>query len=313
MAEARDAAEQLKCSCCKLDVGPDENGLGSSSQIRCKSCSSVFSRLQRLKANGTKVPRLAEQSPNSRVKFMKDAGKCFGDELTKLINTSATVTQLRKAASVFCSHGEYVEIEGPEGIKEKWKETPVKLNNLLEHSTRMVCPVTKCEYVWVPQYKMSTTTEECESEELKRRMHTEERIKPVKKAKIDKPPRAKGVAGAGQEPAEAVPEILSSVQLEKVQKSINMMQDVQLKLGGAIMTASAEDMQGFIGLKVIEAANLTKSELEATLDKVNAINRDKVALPKTLPGFFKDMNAMVAKAKISTKKLKTLTDDAKAD
>ena len=67
------------------------------------------------------------------------------------------------------AEGDYVEIEGDDGIKEKCKNRPQDLANLLKNGRRFTCPVRGKEMIWVPKYHMKVTNEDTEIEERKRK------------------------------------------------------------------------------------------------------------------------------------------------
>ena len=64
---------------------------------------------------------------------MKDSQELFGSDLDKRVEEMSMESQARRQHTVFAAEGDFVEIEGDEGIKQKWKNNPEDLDNLLKN------------------------------------------------------------------------------------------------------------------------------------------------------------------------------------
>ena len=187
MADSKLAGEKnIKCTSCREMFALDEVTLkqkadtlkGTYDQFQCKGCGALHGRIsRRCKWCPDTVEGFREVSPDSRADFMKKHQGLFGKDLDKAMVETLTESRLNRNTAAFRSNGLFEDINGPKGIKERLKDEPEKLQNILDNGKRITCPVTKSEQVWVPTHSLDLLHEEILSEERKRKMEAESKIK----------------------------------------------------------------------------------------------------------------------------------------
>ena len=86
--------------------------------------------------------------------------------------TSLMMAKVLAAAQTNTTCGDYIDIEGPHGVKEKFKDQPQKLEAFCLTDT-FTCHVTGIEKVYVPEYSAEHTDETSHREERKRGIEAE--------------------------------------------------------------------------------------------------------------------------------------------
>ena len=325
MADSKLAEEKnIKCSSCREMFAPDEVTLkqkadtlkGTYDQFQCKGCGALHGRIcRRCKVCPDTVEGFREVSPDSRADFMKKHQGLFGKDLDKAMVETLSVSRVNRSTAAFRSNGVFEDIHGPKGIKERLKDEPEKLQNILDNGRRITCPVTKFEQVWVPTHSLDLANEEILSEEKKRKMDAASTIKREKKPKTTK----KNVKGEGEdghpgESGEGETEVqmcsIAPGHLKRLQANIPKLEDVLLALSTAVTNISAPDLAGNIGPTQLDKAKSIVTDFTAMLDKCKDLDSKKTAPKGSMPEFFKSAGKMSDDAKTMTKKIEDIIDDA---
>ena len=89
-----------------------------------------------------------------RANFMAKGHNLYGSDLAKAMTEAIHQSRLCRQAAKFTSTGKFMDIEGDEGVNEKYKNKPDELASILDKGHRIVCPVRNVEQVWVPEHHL---------------------------------------------------------------------------------------------------------------------------------------------------------------
>ena len=296
------------CSSCKQQLQPKDmtstqkadECKGTTDQWRCKPCGQVVSRISRRGYDQEQKKTIADFSPTSRVKFMKESQSLFGPDLDKKVHETSINSRLRKQASVFAAEGDYVDIDGEDGVKETMKNKPEDLKALLENSRTFFCPVFQKHKIWVPKYSMKLTDENVDTEERKRKIDAEFTIKKAKKIKAPKAePAITGDAeNADNKVDDAGPPMapIAAGQVTRLQKSIPKLEDIQLNFVSVLGECSAPDNEGLVGQKAMQKAHDDLKALQGMIQQCKHLEQHQSSPKGAMKPFFNEMVATMGKA-----------------
>ena len=290
---------------------------GTKHQERCRLCTKLFAAMTRAKAKFGDTDGWEGLAQEERTQFMARSHGLLGAELKKAMTESVQESRMTRTTTVFSQSGKFIDIEGQEGAKEKYKDEPEKLAKLLANSKEITCPIFGSQKIWIPEYSASKTVEDREEEVRKRHASTEQVMRPKKAPK--KRAIASGIQGASAsgEAANAaesgaksadVPKPIPQGQLKRLEKCIPALEDLRLRFSQKLSEVEAPDNEGVIGEKVVEKAR----GLETTLAQVLAETTDIFA--KKTSNCIKDLFGKVATITIEVKKMtKKLTAHLETD
>ena len=225
---------------------------------RCKKCCATKQRISVVKKKGADIDGWTEVSGQSRQDTMKKAHELFGNDLAKLIHESVTKARLRRQTISFTVDGQFEKLED---VKERLKDQPERLANILQNAERITCEVTKDELVALPKYKLSSLTEDQISDERKRKIETEETIKKVARPKMLKDDKDKINIVKDEEAKQILPGKLKTMEA-KIQK----MSGLKLVLDSMLLKAKAPELADDIPKNVIKKAEDCSEHLSTPLE-----------------------------------------------
>ena len=305
------------CDTCKqlyncVDMAKIQNAdplQGTKNQSRCTMCSRLFSAMTRAKTKFGDVDGWGELAQDQRTDFMKRSHGLLGADLKKSMTESVQESRMTRTTTTFAQSGKFIDIEGPDGAKEKYKGEPEKLANLLANSKEITCPIWGVQQIWIPEYFASKAVEDREEEIRKRSATADRQIKAVSGAAKKKPRKiATGAQGALPDGDMEVdqPKPIREAQLKRIEKCIPVLEDISLKFSQKLAEVEAPDNEGVIGVKVVEKAK----ELDASLAKVLTETSEAFAKKSAIDikAIFEKVATTSAEAKKMTKKLTVLLE-----
>ena len=284
---------------------------GTVDQWRCKRCVALLGRLARL-TKGTGTPCLRDLTAEERTEFMKSNQNLFGKDLQKAITDINIQARLRKSGTTFSQHGDFIDIEGEDGVKAKYSNRPDQLANILERGQRITCPVRGVEAVWVPKYTLNITDEEHETDETKRKMQADYTIKKAKVSKLAKqePPPTNTDGEGDQEDKDKRMVNIGVGQKKRIEKIIPKLEDQKLKPSSNIGVISAPDMQGHIGQKQLDKYMSIESNLTDTVSKLKEAFAQQTAPAGHVAKLLKSVAETAESAATASSRLDELLQEA---
>ena len=188
---------------------------------------------------------------------MKKAHTLFGNDLAKLVVESVTKARLQRQTISFKVDGDFEKLED---VKERLKDQPERLANVLANAERMICDVTKDELVALPKYKLTCLTEDQISDERKRKIECEEAIKKVARPKLQKEPVIKE-----QNPLEEAKPILPA-KLKTMETKIQKMSGLKLLLDTMLLKAKAPELADDVPKNAVKKTEDASYRLDTAIE-----------------------------------------------
>eukprot|EP00973_Karenia_brevis_P094439 12422485-Karenia_brevis.AAC.1 len=219
---AADKEVKRKCADCLIEFDVTSMQAKGLKALICNPCNSVKSRLQRLDC-GLKFS-LKDMTSEERHEFNKKAHNMYGRDLNKLVTDSVLCSSIRKQTTQMSQEG---ELEPMRVLEERYKDLPEAWQNIVANAHRVIHPVSKEVYLWMPKLSISMTDVEEMAETRKRGVEIEMDLKGKKQPKVSKKNAEIKAEEAG---TEEKPTPLSESMQTKLQAQLEKMQTCMLKL-----------------------------------------------------------------------------------
>ena len=210
-----------------------------------------------------------------------------------------TKSRMRTTTVATIQDREYIKIED---LRGKYKDKPDKFKNLLENAPRMVCEITKEEFIVEPKYKHSVVNEESVADECKRRIEGEGKLKhsaPNRKQK-------KTSTEADGEAADSPKKPCTEVQNKRSEKAVPKLQEVAHKITEALLVATSSELKQWVPPAVVEIAKGYKKWLDEASECLEACRNAKEASAKELNKYFAAATGCAAQTKAIIHQIQSL-------
>ena len=104
------------------------------------ACCNVTSLIQRRNWTDADKKKFRDVSPSSRAAFMKDSQNLFGSDLDKKMHEITTQSRMRKQSFSFTADGKLQDIDGEEGIKQRWQTHPISWKHCWQTAVASLAP-----------------------------------------------------------------------------------------------------------------------------------------------------------------------------
>jgi hypothetical protein len=275
-------ADMFKCCACgemcpmntRVQVQSKDAIMGNCGQERCKGCNALKSRISRImKGHNEDLEGYAGLIPDERKELYKKAQQLCGADLQKLLTECIVNATIRRISDTKTTQGTFEPVDE---VTEDWgKRRPTMLQHLLTNGTRMTCPTTKAELIWVPIYTMQIETSNTHEETKKRKLESDQIIK---KAKVTKAEPADGLlATKGELPKGGVAKPLSEPQLKRIKALSEKVDAKKMQYFTTQVRAHSPEMTEIVPSKVLENFSLALDLLGTLAGQADDFDKSKQA------------------------------------
>ena len=294
-----------KCSACKEDVAPGAEVKISGTNIRCRPCNNLHSRLHRMRKS-LKVDGFEDLNSDERTQFMKDAADLYGAGLQKLLTETVTRSQITRSTVSFAKGGNYEPLED---FEERLKDKPDELAYSLQHCSQMKCPDTGRQLILIPNYTQNQTNENILENNKKRKVEAESKIKKPKVPKEEpEAPAALAAGGVVETVKQKPPSPLSEQHETRLTKLLQRLAEVKMELTTTTCMAMGPNMEEYVPRHFIPKSD--KNVLE--LDRCSALMQTWITTKTTpkgeVPAFIKEVTGLRESTKALRDQIQSLVD-----
>ena len=138
----------------------------------CKSCTRVRVRIHRVMKGDSELAKAWNLTQN-KASLIAKAKDAFGDALFTLLKTTLVEEHEHKSEMSFTGTGNWREAED---LRIMYKDRPERLDAILKHARRYICPTTGAEFIEEMTYTSVSTASETHRSREKREFEGTENL-----------------------------------------------------------------------------------------------------------------------------------------
>eukprot|EP00959_Pyramimonas_sp_CCMP1952_P039329 823335-Pyramimonas_sp.AAC.1 len=240
-------------TCCQKDWD------GTEKQFVCKGCNSVKTRLFKLKKmQPAAFDGWSDVSAENRHSFMQEAKSLYGSDLMKKVTQSLTMSKTQTVSNEFKETGGLLP-KSEAAELPRFKNDPIAWANLLANAEKLVCPITKIEHIYVPNYEKTSTMKDVEERSKKREIEAEECTKVAKaKAKL----KAEKVITKKS--------TLTKALAKKLDNALHYSEAACFDMQAFLLTASSPEAAAFVTPAIVASGKQACGDAEALRKQLDA-------------------------------------------
>lgn len=185
-----------RCKVVKEKVVQKQSGTGTSThlQVICCECNALNSRINRMLKGLTDEQNegYKEMTPECREDFLKKATGLCGPDLKKILEEAITWSETHRRTQLMKYEGDLLPLDE---VETNMKDKPDQLAILKQRAPQVQHQFTGQDMIWVPKLSLKDETEFTSTQERKRTLSSEQKVKATKGTKVAKVEKEKTPEG----------------------------------------------------------------------------------------------------------------------